>query len=313
MKILSTTCEGMEILKEITGCEVRCIDNADEDYIASAEILFVFQWRKAKKIISRMKNLRMIQSFSAGVNHFNFEIIPKDVIVCTNSGANAWSVAEHALALMLASAKKIPQKMEEMKNGNFPQMHENKVLRGKNIGIIGFGNIGQNLARMLEPFNTKIYAINRRGKYGGGIKIEFIGSLKDLDYVLENSHFIVLCIPLTRETEGLINSERLEKMRKDAILVNVARGRIIVEKDLYRHLIENPKFTAALDAWWHYGDEFKQKYPFEKLENVIMSPHCGGIYEGWFEDGIRYAGENIKRFIKGKARNVVRREDYIRR
>ena len=312
MKILSTTCEGLEILRKITGCEARCLDEADENYIASAEILFVFQWKKAKKIISKMKKLKMLQSFSAGVNHFNFDSIPENVVVCTNSGANAWSVAEHALALMLSAARKIPQKMERMKNGEFPQMYENRILKGKNVGIIGFGNIGQNLAKLLKPFNTRIYAINRSGKYEGNLKIEFIGTLNDIDYILEKSNFVVLSLPLTKETEGLINRERLKKMKKDAILVNVARGKIVVEKDLYQHLLENPKFIGALDAWWHYGDEFKQNFPFEKLENVVLSPHCAGIYEGWFEEGIKHAAENIKRFIEGKTENVVRREDYLR-
>ncbi len=313
MKILSTTCEGIGIIREITGCETKCVDYADEEYIENADILFVFQWRKAKKIISRMKNLKMIQSFSAGINHFNFEIIPENVVVCTNSGANAWEVAEHALALMLSAARKIPQKMEMMKDGEFPQMYENRILREKNVGIIGFGNIGQNLAKILEPFNTKIYAINRSGKYGGKIKIEFIGTLNALNYILEKSHFVILALPLTRETEGLINRERLKRMKKDAILVNIARGRIIVEKDLYEHLLDNPKFIAALDVWWHYGDDFKQNYPFEKLENVVLSPHCAGIYEGWFEKGVEYAAVNIKRFIEGKAKNIVKRENYIRK
>ena len=83
-------------------------------------------------------------------------------------------------------------------------------------------------------------------------------------------------------------------MKKDALLVNISRGKIIAEKDLYEHLKENPEFTAAIDVWWHYGKEFRQNYPFEALSNIILSPHCAGTYEGWFEEMVKGAAERVR-------------------
>ncbi len=308
MKILTTICdEHLTLIKEeLKGHEVKCVKNADEDFVKNADILLFFYWRDAKRVIPMMKNVKMIQAMSAGVDYINFDIIPKDAIVCSNAGANATGVAEHAVALLLASLKRIPYRDRKMREGEFPQMLESRLLRGKKIGIVGFGNIGQRIARMLSCFGVKIYAINRSGKYEGDINVVLVGTIDDLDAILPQMDIVILSLPLTRETYGLFNRERLNLMKKDAILVNVARGKIIVEKDLYDFLKDNRSFTAAIDTWWHYGDEFRQNYPFENLDNIILSPHCGGIYEGWIEDEIKYAVENIKRFLRGeKPKNIV--------
>ena len=282
------------------------MNNADDEFISSAEILLFFHWQDAKKILPKMKNVKMIQSITSGVDYVDTSLLSNDAILCSNSGANAMGVAEHALTLILASLKKIVYRDREMRRGKFPQSLESGLLRGKKVAIIGFGHVGQNLARMLSCFNVKIYAINRSGKYSGDIPLEFIGTLKDIDYILSQTDIVVLSIPLTDETKGLINMDRLKKMKKNAILVNVARGKIIVEKDLYDFLRKNRNFIAAIDTWWHYSKDFKQDYPFEKLDNVILSPHCAGSYEGWFDEAIKYASENIMLFVKGeKPKNII--------
>ena len=308
MKILTTICDdNFALLKKyLNGQEVKCVNEADEKFIASADILLFFHWRDAKKILLEMKNVKMIQSITSGVDYIDPSLIPKDAILCSNSGANAIGVAEHALALIFASLKKIVYRDMQMRRGKFPQSVESKLLRGKKIAIVGFGHIGQNIARMLSCFETDIYAINRSGKYRGDIGLKFIGTLKDVDYVLSQADIVVLSLPLTDETEGLIDMERLKKMKKDAILVNVARGKIIVERDLYYFLLNNRDFTAAIDTWWHYSSDFKQDYPFEELDNVILSPHCAGSYEGWFAEAIKHASENIMRFTRGEEpKNIV--------
>ncbi len=308
MKILTTICDKhLALIKEkLKGHEIRCVNDTDETFIKKADILLFFYWRDAKMVIPMMKNVKMIQAMSAGVDYIDFSIIPNEAVVCSNAGANATGVAEHAVAMLLAAMKRIPYRDKKMREGKFPQLLESKLLRGKNIGIVGFGNIGQKIARMLSCFDTKIYAINRSGKYEGDINVEFVGTLGDLDSILPYMDIVIISLPLTRETYGLFNRYRLNLMKKDAILVNVARGKIIVEKDLYDFLQKNKTFVAALDTWWHYGEEFRQDYPFEKLDNVILSPHCGGVYEGWIEDEIKYAVENIKRFLRGEnPKNIV--------
>ncbi len=312
MKVLSLQCRGVEVLKKyLSDFDVRCPEEADEEFISTAEVVLAHSWRKLQRFLPKMGNLRMIQAFTSGVDHFDFSKIPDGVLVCTNSGSNSWGVAEHAMALILAATKLLVWRHREMEEHRFPQMVESKLLRGKVVGLVGLGSVARELSSMLRGFGVHLMGVSRSGKCEFCQDFIFTGTMEQLDFLLSNSHIIILAIPLTRSTRGMINKERLERMKDDAILVNVARGKLIVEKDLYEHLLSHPNFVAALDTWWHYGEEFKQEYPFEKLPNVILSPHCAGSYEGWVEEMMRNAAENILLFSQGKPRNVVRKEDYL--
>ena len=312
MKILALQCKRFDLFKKhLAEHDVRCLDDADDKFLEDVEIVLAHSWKKLEKLLPKLKNLRMIQVFSAGVDHFDFTKIPENVVVCSNAGSNSWGVAEHALALIFASLKHVVYRHNEMLKGNFPQMLPSRMLRGKTVGFIGLGNIARDLAHMLRGFHVRLMGINRSGNCEFCQDFIFVGTNEQIDFLLANSDIVVLALPLNKQTMGMIDKEKLEMMKEDAILVNVARGKIIVEKDLYEYLKEHPKFTAAIDAWWHYGEGFKQNYPFEKLPNVILSPHCAGSYEGFWEEMTIAAAENIRLFIEGKVRNAVRREDYL--
>ena len=312
MKILALQCRKFDVFKrQLEGHDVRCLENADDDFLYNVEIVLAHSWKKLESVLPKLKNLRMIQAFSAGVDHFDFSKIPENVVVCTNSGSNSWGVAEHALSLIFSALKLTIYRHNEMLRGNFLQMIESRLLRGKTIGFVGLGNISKALVHMLRCFHTRFMGVSRSGKCDFCDDFIFVGTTQQIDFLLANSDIVVLALPLNKSTKGLINKNKLEMMKDDAILVNVARGKIIVEEDLYQHLRTHPKFTAALDAWWHYRDGFKQNYPFESLPNVILSPHCAGSYEGFWEELTISAAENIKSFIRGEIKNAVRREDYL--
>ena len=304
MKIATDMCDALPILSDfLPEHEVECIDNVND-----AEVLIFLHWNRVKSYISRMKNLRLLQALTAGVDHIPLTEIPKNAYLCSNAGANAWAVAEHAFSLTMAALKKIVYRDRKMRDGEFPQLIESRLLRGKKVILVGFGHIGKNIARMLEPFKVEIIAINRSGKYNGEIKISEIMPISEIDKALKMADIVILCLPLTSDTEGIINRRRLEIMKSDGILVNVSRGKIVVEEDLYEFLKERNEFVAALDVWWKYGAKFKQDYPFEKLDNVILSPHCGGVYENWVVDSFKHASENVRRLEKGEIlKNVVKK------
>ena len=294
MKILTSFCERLNILREILPEDkIRCIKESDDEFVESAEVLIVFHFRDVKDVIPRMRKLKLIQTLTAGTDHIDFSVIPEGVKVQSNAGSNARGVAEHGLALILSAMKKIPWRDREMRDGNFPQLIESRLLKGKKALIIGFGHIGQELGMMLSCLGVRVSAINRSGRYEGDVKVERVGTLKNLDDMLKDADIVIITLPLNPETRELIDRKRLNLMKKDALLVNISRGKIIVEKDLYEHLKDNPEFTAAIDVWWHYGKEFKQEYPFDSLHNIILSPHCAGTYDGWFEEMVRGAGERV--------------------
>lgn len=266
------------------------------------------------QLISKMPKLQFIQTLSAGLDYVPFDIIPDNVIVASNAGGNARAVAEYALALILDALKKISMRDRYMRCGIWLRKTPCRLLKDKIVGILGLGNVGSHLAIMLKALGAKVYAINRRGKTN--LDVDFIGTLKQLEFILRESDIVVISLPLTVRTRNLIGKKELELMKKNVILINVSRGEIIDEKALFEFLSKNPDAFAALDVWWKYPLDLKEKtyqdYPFHELDNVIMSPHVAGFAEEIRENVIRNAAENAARFLRGEQPfNIADKREYI--
>jgi phosphoglycerate dehydrogenase-like enzyme len=260
-----------------------------------------------------LQQVTFIQLLSAGADHMPFADLPSHIIVASNPGAYAAPMAEHVMAMTLALAKRLLIEDQKLRNGEFDQSTPNRMLSGTTAGILGFGGIGRATARLMRAFGMKIYAINHSGT--SPEPTEFIGTLGDLEHVLRASDVVVISLPLTRETRGLIGKDKLAWMKPDAILVNVARGAIIDEEALYNHVKSHPSFMVGIDAWWtepFMHGTFRMEYPFLDLPNVLGSPHNSGVVPHVLVDAARQAAENVKHFLKGeKVLGIARREDYL--
>jgi glycerate dehydrogenase len=285
-------------------------DLKDQKILDEIDILFVFRSNiELKDIkIKDMKNLKIVQSLLAGVENLPFSEL-QDKVILKNSGASSLVIAEHVFALILSKTRNIIYQNASMRSGKFEQFLPAKSLNNKVIGILGYGSIGKEVARIARAFNMRIFAISRHYQS----EVDYCGTLNNLDYVLENSDIVVSTLPLNKYTRNIINKEKLSKMKRDGILVNISRGNVINEKDLFEFLKENKEFTTCLDVWWHYpkSEAFKQNYPFETLENVIMTPHSSGIYEDHLSKMIENGIENISRYLNGSPENVVDIQDYL--
>lgn len=298
---------------------IQYLDDLNDQHINNilTDVDIIFAWNISKELsndnYAYLKKCKFIQLLSAGANHVPFKYINNSILISSNAGAYAKPMAEHVLSLVFALAKSLLPRHIELKNGMFNQQLPNKLLEGLHCGILGFGGIGKSVAHLLAPFNMKIFAINTSGKTDSSVY--FIGTLKDLNYILENVDILVITLPLNKYTYNLINMEKLNLMKKDGMLINVARGDIVVEKDLYYFLKNNHDFKAGIDAWWiepfSHGF-FKTNYPFFELPNFLGSPHNSAIVPGIIEEAINLAITNILNFITHKEiKGIVKRDDYI--
>lgn len=286
-----------------------------KESLQKAELLFCWQPQAEIKEeeYSLLKNAEIMQLLSAGADHVPFTKIPENIKIAGNIGAFAEPMAEHTLAMVLSLLKRLFIEHQKMQRGIFDQFSENRMLKGLTCGILGFGGIGKAVARLVRPFGVKIMAVNTSGKTEENV--EFIGTLQDLDYILQNSDILIISIPLSKKTTGIIGKKELEMMKENALLVNVSRGEIIKEEAFYLHLKEHPQFMAGIDAWWvepfRHG-KFEMHYPFLDLPNVIGSPHNSGVTKDSVFEAAKTAIRNIKNYLEGKEpKGVVKREDYL--
>ena len=283
--------------------------------LAGAEIAIAWfpQREFPEESFSQLGGLRLLQLVSAGADHLPFARLPAGLRIAANVGAYAEPMAEHVLAMILAAYKNLCPRHAALARGSFEQQLPNRMLKGKICGILGYGGIGRATARLLKPFGVRILAVNSTGR-GDGMA-DFCGTLGDLERVLGESDIVVIALPLTRRTAGLIGERELSLMKEEGLLVNVARGEIVDQRALYAHLTANPAFTAAIDAWWvepqRHG-RFELERPFFDLPNVLGSPHNSGIVQGALLEGLLRAVENVERYLRGEEpQGVVRREEYL--
>jgi phosphoglycerate dehydrogenase-like enzyme len=257
--------------------------------------------------------LRFAQLLSAGADTVDFSGLPERLAVASNTGAYARPIAEHVMAMTLSLAKHLPQRHAAMAEGRFDRSPPALSMDGAVCAILGFGGIGIATARLMRAFGTRVYALNRTGQTTE--PVDFTGTLDDLDDVLPVADVVVISLPLTQATRGLIGARELSSMKPAAIIVNVARGAIIDEAALYQHLRTHPEFGAGIDTWWHEptGDEpFRTGYPFFELPNLIGSPHNSSLVPGILLSAARAAAENVRRYLRGEeVTGLVRRSDYV--
>ena len=278
-------------------------DAARADALRNADAVLARTTRELRQgEIALLKDIRLLQFINAGIDFVPLADLPPGVTVATNGGAYAEPMAEHALAMALAAAKRLLPEHTALGRGEFNQFARNRMLAGGVCGIFGFGGIGIAMARLARGIGMQVHAINRRGH--SEEPTDWIGTPDQLDALLAASDMLVICTPLTPATSGWLGADQLALMKEDAILVNLARGEIVDERALYERLVAFPRFTACIDAWWiepvRHGT-FRMDQPFMSLPNVIGSPHnSAAAIAGTGIVGFQRAIANIRRALAGQ-------------
>jgi phosphoglycerate dehydrogenase-like enzyme len=280
---------------------LRGLGDADRAALFSqADVLLVGDWeRELAGVDHRALRPRLVQLLSAGADRFPFDELPAGAVLASNVGGWAEPMAEHILAMVLAFEKRLAANHAKLAAGVWDQTPTGS-LAGAHCLIVGYGGIGRATARLLRAFGAVIHAINTSGRTDD--PVASAGTLDDLPRLLPEADVVVLSVPLTRRTRGLVGAAELAAMRPDAILVNVARGPVVDEAALFAHLVTHPGFRAALDVWWDEpmrDGRFHVGHPFLGLPNVLGSPHNSALVAAAPAQAVERAAGNVARFLAG--------------
>jgi phosphoglycerate dehydrogenase-like enzyme len=249
--------------------------------------------RFTEGVFHACSGLKMISIWGTGTDNIDLAAAARHgVTVCNTPGVNAYAVAEHAIALMLAVARKIPQIDREMRGGAWPREILTQ-LHGKTLAVFGAGAIGTRVAQLARGLGMEVLPWSARRD---------TPAAKD-DY-LRRADFVTLHLRLVPETRGFIGRRVFALMKPEAFLVNTARGALVDREALLEALAGGRIAGAGLDVF--HDEPLKSGDPLLTLTNAVLSPHNAGQTPEVRRDGLLAAIENVERFLSGSPINVVR-------
>lgn len=290
-----------------TGLQVRSRDEllarvSDADVIVASGL-----WDNT--LLEAAPKLRFVQSVSAGMDRFDAAAFrARGVRLASAQGANERAVAEHAMALILAVARRIPEACANQAQRVWRPMQGDHALRedevgGKTLVIVGIGRIGARLARLAKAFDMIVVGV-RRDPAGGANGADEVVATADLATVLPRADYVALTCPLTPETRDLIDARALAALKPSAILVNVARGGCVVERDLVAALESGRLAGAALDVTAE--EPLPAGSPLWAMPNVLVTPHTAGETRRYERNIVEILTDNLGRLRRGEPlRNEV--------
>lgn len=281
-------------------------DKQKEQEISQADYFMLTAFKIDKKILQTAKRIKFIQKIGIGLDNIDLETAKNlSVPVSNTPGGNSTSVSELTILFILALYRRLVELDRATKDGKWLSWEfrsSSYEMLGKTHGLIGMGNIGYETAKRSSAFGTKIVYYDTR-RLSVDKEKELNAQYTSLEEVLKVSDIISLHVPLLPETKGLINMSNIIKMKKNAILINVARGGVVNEKDLYYSLKDRLILGAAIDAWEE--EPISLDNPLLTLDNVISTPHIGGGTVDTFNRVIEMAFDNINRVRSGELPKYV--------
>ena len=298
---------GFESLGEVTVYD-RTPSKQIAERIAGAEVVITNKTSIDRKIIESCKTLRYIGTLSTGVDVIDLEAAKeKGICVCNIPSYGTEAVAQFAMALLLEICNRVGHHSDEVKKGRWSNQPDFCFwdyplieLAGKTIGVIGFGRIGQTLAKIAVALGMKVLAYDAYPNETG----RQLASYVSLDELFAKADVISLHCPLTQETRGFINKETLKKCKDGVIVINNSRGALIVEEDLCRALETGKVYAAGLDVT--STEPIGIDNPLLKAKNCFITPHISWAAKESRARLMETAVDNLKQFVEGTPVNVVR-------
>lgn len=258
------------------------------NFIKNAEVIIVGVEKIDKELLDRCPNLKLIGKYGVGTNNIDFkEIKRRKIKILLQPGINKRAVSELIISFIILGLRNIYQFINDVKKYKWPFLFGDQ-LSEKKVGIIGCGNIGRDLIKLLKPFKCKIITndINPDKKY---LKKNNIKNYT-LNYVLKNSDVLTLHIPYNKKNKYLISKKEISLLKKNIILINTSRGGIVDEEIFYKFLKKNQNAIGIFDVM---GKEPPNKDKLIKLKNFLLTPHIAGSTYKAVKSGSVNCAENV--------------------
>jgi phosphoglycerate dehydrogenase-like enzyme len=307
MKVIFHYAAGDRLKERLRGLQKRDLsvtviapeeDASFTEAMKTCEVLWHVLKPVTRAAIEQAPHLRLIQKLGAGVDTIDLEAArARGISVCNLPGTNAYAVAEHAIALMLAVLRKVPHFNREMRAGqgwNWPIERQSSLgeIRGRSVGLVGYGATASRLAPILEALGAKVlYATRREVQEAHGTRVT-------LDELLERSDIISLHVPHNEATRGMFDRARIARMKRGAILINTARGGLVDQDALIEALRSGHLAGAGLDTF--AIEPVDAANPLLALDTVVATPHVAWLTMQTFDRSLELMAENCRRLANGE-------------
>ncbi len=304
LDILQSSCPQGFIVKtlDMAASEQLIKESADAEYFLVSGRLPI-----DKAVLDNAPKLKMIQRTGVGTEMLDVETIKqRGIPVYVNAGVNAQSVSEHTLTLILACLKRLTKINQQCHQGVWKKQQvgvTTRELKGKTVALVGMGNIGRLVAQMLQVFGANIIytdVVRQPIEIEQRLGLTYFDSFES---ILPEADILSFHCPLVKENTEILNQRTLAMMKRGAIVVNTARGKLVNPNDLYGALVNGQLSSAALDT--HYEEPIKVGYKLAELDNVILTPHIGGLSREAFESMMQRAMDNIAAFEAGRLDEIA--------
>ncbi len=278
--------------------DLQALESSDAILVALADV--------TGPVIDKASNLRFIQTPSHGFDHIDIDsAAARGIAVCNvgTSGAEAGTVAEHAMLLMLACARRLIEAHNGIRSGDWPSLTGSTVeLQGKTLGIVGLGHIGREVAKRARAFGMKLLYFDPV-RADEEVELELRLEPTDLNDLLERADVVTVHTPLMDSTRGLIGKDELAKLKRDAIIVNTSRG-LVVDNHALAEAANEGRIIAGVDVY--DTEPPPEDHPLRSASNVVLTPHIAGTTQESVGRIMIAALDNLKRFADGeRVRDVV--------
>ena len=285
---------GIKYFNTLPGSVERLIERIrDAEVVINVRSSSIF----SSEVFQSCPGLRLVSVWGTGTDNVDLAAAAKHAVTITNTPAvSAGSVAEHALTLMLAVARRIPMQDAAVRRGNWLR-GQGTELRGKTLGIVGLGAIGRRFAELGQGIGMRVIAWTLHPR--PSLNIELV----EFDDLLRESDVVSVHVRLSDQTKGLIGRRAFSMMKATSILINTARGAIVDEAALIDALTSNGIAAAGLDVF--SMEPLPAGHALTALDNVVLTPHCAGVTPEALEAGLQMAVDNVRSFLAGAPVNVV--------